>query len=177
MVNHGEEESGWDAYDEADVTADTVVVPKSAIEGAMKQWETANGAKFEYGRIEIMVIYVVDGQDAFTPATVVIPKQDGGEEQKPGGGEEQKPGGGDENQGGDNNQGGNNTQKPDGDGNGTTTPEQKPNDTQKPSVKPQTNNTTIAPKTGDVAGVAGLMGTCAGSLGVALMALKKRFRK
>lgn len=39
------------------------------------------------------------------------------------------------------------------------------------------DNMAIAPKTGDVAGVTGLMGTCAGSLGVALMAFKRRFRK
>ena len=70
-------------------------------------------------------------------------------------------------------------QKPDPD------PEQKPDPEVKPEVepevkpetKPQTNNTTAAPKTGDVAGVTGLMGTCAGSLGVALMAFKRRFRK
>ena len=54
-------------------------------------------------------------------------------------------------------------------------PEVKPE--VKPETKPQTNNTTAAPKTGDVAGVTGLMGTCAGSLGVALMAFKRRFRK
>ena len=62
-------------------------------------------------------------------------------------------------------------QKPDPD------PEQKPDPEVKPETKPQTNNTTAAPKTGDVAGVTGLMGTCAGSLGVALMAFKRRFRK
>ncbi len=83
---------------------------------------------------------------------------------------EQKPGEDGNQQGGD--------QKPNGDENNN-------GDTQKPSVKPQTkpevkpqkDDTTTTPKTGDPSAVAGLLGTSIGSLGVALMAFKRRFRK
>ena len=83
---------------------------------------------------------------------------------------EQKPGEGGNQQGGD--------QKPNGDGNNngdSHKPSVKPQT--KPEVKPQKDDTTTTPKTGDPSAVAGLLGTSIGSLGVALMAFKRRFRK
>ena len=110
-------------------------------------------------------------------------KPDGGDTQKPDGGDTQKPDGGD-------------TQKPGEDGDGNVTVDPKPDtdnndDTNKPSTDNkddvdktdnnkddnQSSDNNDRPKTGDVSAVAGLLGTSMGSLGVALMAFKRRFRK
>ena len=166
--------------------------------------EAGNPQKFESGTGELIFYFDVNGDGEFNYADGDIDtltnikmsvkdagttdpeqKPDGGE-QKPDGGDTQKPDGGDTQKpdGGD-------TQKPGEDGN-QQGGDQKPNgdennngDTQKPSVKPQTkpevkpqkDDTTTTPKTGDPSAVAGLLGTSMGSLGVALMAFKRRFRK
>lgn len=142
---------------------------RSALAATKKSME-GNPQKFEWGTGELIFYFDEDeNYDYDILSTIAMTVKDegttnpGGGEQKPDGGE-QKPDGGD--------------QKPNGDGNNN-------GDSQKPSVKPQTkpevkpqkDDTTTTPKTGDPSAVAGLLGTSIGSLGVALMALKRRFRK
>lgn len=185
-----------------DFEAGTITITEANLKGMIKyledRWSESKDFHFTSGTGELVFYFDADEdgnydyeilstvkmsvKDAGTTDPEQKPdggeqKPDGGDTQKPDGGDTQKPDGGEQKPDGDGNQQGG-EQKPNGDGNNN-------GDTQKPSVKPQTkpevkpqkDDTTTTPKTGDPSAVAGLLGTSVGSLGVALMALKRRFKK
>ena len=169
----GDAETGY-TTDEPEIVinfeAGTITVPEASLKAMIRSveaWfeEAGNPQKFEWGTGELIFYFDEDedgNYDYDILSTIAMTVKDEGTT-NPGGGE-QKPDGGD--------------QKPNGDGNNngdSQKPSVKPQ--AKPEVKPQKDDTTTTPKTGDPSAVAGLLGTSIGSLGVALMALKRRFRK
>ena len=193
IVMHGEEEMGWDAFEAFDVKEDSITVPKADILGAIKTWEEANGKTFEYGKIDVSVDFLVNGEYQAVTKLVTIPKKGETpnpepekpqpEPEKPNP-EPEKPQPEPEKPAPE--------QKPDGDGNVTVDPKPNTDDATKPNADNNNNgnalnqtnggtttttSTSNTPKTGDASAVAGLLGTGLSSLGVALVALKRRFRK